>query len=367
MTTDNFLDLVRRSGVVEREGLEEFLAAFRKASPPPGEAVPLAEALVAAGLLTPFQANHLLQGRWRGFLIGKYRVLDLLGATSTGRVFLCEHPTMRRLVAVKVVAPGYTKDPSVVPRLYREARAVAALDHPNIARGFDIDCIGDMHFLVLEFLDGGSLANLVGRHGPLIRDAAVNYIWQASQGLQHAHEAGWIHRDTNPSNLLVDRQGVIKLLDLGLARPCADTRDPITQTHDRNNILGTIDYLGPEQATSNQVDPRTDIYGLGCTFYFLLAGRPPFPQGNIAEKLLQHQLKEATPIRSLRPDIPEELAAILRRMIAKQPAERLQTAKDVGQALLPWLKAQLLPPSAKEMPTYCPAVHFLLQLRGKRS
>ena len=312
----------------------------------------LGAALVRDGLLTPFQVAQFLQGKWRGFWIsGKYKLLDHLGVGGMGSVFLCEHRSMRRRVAIKVLPVAHAKDPVALERFYREARAAAALDHPNIVRAHDIDHDGKYHFLVLEYVEGASLQEIVKRGGPMDVTRAAHYVRQAALGLHHAHLAGLVHRDVKPANLLLDRQGVVKVLDMGLARFFHDEDDGLTKQHDERQILGTADYLAPEQAiNSHTVDMRADIYSLGATFYFLLAGRPPFGDGTVAQKLVGHQMRTPTPIRELRPETPEGLAEIVAKMMAKDPAGRYQTPAEVYEALAPWTQTPIPPPPEEEMP-----------------
>jgi serine/threonine protein kinase len=355
-TADEFLDLIRRSGVAEDARLGASLKRLTEGSGIPSEAKPLAEALVREGLLTFFQAEQLLQGKWKRFTIGKYKVLERLGAGGMGQVFLCEHKLMRRRVAVKVLPAAKAQDPSSLERFYREARAVAALDHPNIVRAYDIDHDESLHFLVMEYVDGANLQDLVKKAGPLDPVRACHYIFGAAVGLQHAHEMGLVHRDIKPGNILVDRAGVVKILDMGLARFFHDEEDQVTRKYDET-ILGTADYLSPEQALdSHGVDIRADIYSLGGTYYYLLTGKPPFPDGNVTQKLLWHQNREPTPVRSLRPEIPEEIAQVVARMMAKEPAQRYQTPAEVMAALAVWAQAPIAPPTDAEMPQLSPAL-----------
>src|SRR5262249_27270936 len=226
-----------------------------------------------------------------------------------GSVYLCEHKFMRRRVAVKVLPSAKAEESSALERFYREARAVAALDHPNIVRAYDIDQDDKLHFLVMEYIDGASLQEIVKRHGPLEVPRAAHYMRQSAEGLEHAHQtANLIHRDIKPGNILVDRTGLVKVLDMGLARFFNDDESCITAKYDEN-VLGTADYLAPEQALdSHDVDIRADIYSLGATFYFCLTGHTPFEGGTVAQKLIWHQTRQPKPIRALRPEVPEELA-----------------------------------------------------------
>jgi serine/threonine protein kinase len=361
-TADAFVGLVRKSGVVDAERLDAHLSRLHGTAGVPGQPDALAGELVRAGLLTPFQAGRLLRGKWGGFHVGRYRVLELIGAGGMGRVFLCEHRDTHRLVAVKVLPRDQSDDPSAVLRFYREARAAAALDHPHIVRAYEIDQEAKVHFLVMEYIDGVNFEDLVRRHGPLDPGRAAQYIRQAAQGLHHAHEAGVVHRDVKPGNVLLDRRGVVKLLDMGLARLFRDPQDNAPKLFGGGRVLGSVDYLAPEQAaTSAEVDARADVYGLGGTLYFLLTGRAPFPEGTVAEKLIWHQVREPRPIRALRPEVPEGLAAVVGRMMAKHPSQRYQTAAEVVAALGPWTRAPVPPPPEQEMPERCPAVRRLLQ------
>ena len=259
----------------------------------PTDPAKLAGLLVRDAILTYFQAEQLLQGKWKRFTIGKYKVLEQLGSGGMGQVFLCEHKLMRRRVAVKVLPTAKAEDPSSLERFYREARAVAALDHPNIVRAYDIDQDENLHFLVMEYVDGTNLQDLVKKVGPLDVLRACHYIYGAAIGLQHAHEIGPGPPRHQAGQHPVDRSGVVKILDMGLARFFHDEDDILTKKYDEN-VLGTADYLAPEQALdSHTVDIRADIYSLGATFYFLLTGSAPFPEGTVAQKLIWHQNRAA--------------------------------------------------------------------------
>jgi serine/threonine protein kinase len=346
----SFLELAVKAGVLDQRIAQEHGQAFEQNGH--GRLTPrqMAEILVRDGLLTAFQAENLLAGKWRGFLVaGKYRLLHRLGAGGMGCVYLCEHLFMHRRVALKVLPTAYSQDPDSVERFYHEARAVARLDHPNIVRAHDIDREDKLHFLVLEYVEGVNLHDLVQKHGPLSLARAANYIRQAALGLQHAHEAGLVHRDIKPGNLLIDRQGIVKILDMGLARFFDDERDFVPQP-ESGHVLGTADYLAPEQVLDSRVDIRADIYSLGLSFYYLLAGRSPFQDGTTSQKLIWHQVRLPKPIRSLRSEVPEELAAVIGKMIAKEPSLRHQTPLEVAAALTPWTQEQVPPPSAEELP-----------------
>ena len=296
-TIADFLALVRKSGILDENRLAAYLEKQRP-TPLPAEPKKFADCLVRDGLLTHFQAEQFLQGKWRRFTIGNYKVLERIGAGGMGSVFLCEHKFMRRRAAVKVLPISQSNDPAALQRFYREARAVAALDHPNIVRAYDIDQEDNLHFLVMEYVDGSSLQEIVQRGGRLDPIRSAHYISHAALGLQHAHEvAGLVHRDIKPGNIIVDRSGTVKVLDLGLARFFYDEDDLLTKKFDEN-VLGTADYLAPEQALdSHSVDIRGDIYSLGGTFYFCLTGLAPFADGTVAQKLIWHQSRQPKPLR----------------------------------------------------------------------
>jgi serine/threonine protein kinase len=354
-TTDELVDLLRKSGLIEPERIDAFVA---RAAADPAATTPRhwAGLLVLSGLLTRFQAEQILLGKWRGFTVGRYKVLERLGSGGAGTVYLCEHVKVRRKVAVKVLPTIRASNPAAVGRFHREARAAGVLNHPNLVKCHDIDQDGELHYLVMEYVDGANLHEIVARSGPLVPVRAAQYIRQAALGLQHAHEAGLVHRDIKPANILVDRTGTVRILDLGLARFYHDDNDLLTLKYDENNVLGTADYVAPEQAlNSHGVDIRADIYSMGCTFYYLLSGRPPFPGGKAAQKLIWHQVKPPTPIRELRPDVPEDMAAVVARMLAKDPRERYQTPAELAAALDPWAAVPVPPPRDDEMPQLCPA------------
>ncbi|MDB5308054.1 MAG: serine/threonine protein kinase [Gemmataceae bacterium] len=356
-TVPEFLDLVRKSGLLPDTTLDEVIDRHRAAGAIPQSIDQFAAVLVRESLLTFFQAKQLKLGRYKRFTIGsKYRLLELIGAGGMGAVYLCEHTLMKRLVALKVLPVEKLEDPSSLERFHREARAVAALDHPNIVRAYDIDQHEKLHFLVMEYVDGNSLQDVIARHGPMDPVRAAHYIAQSAVGLQHAHELGMVHRDVKPGNLLLERTGVIKVLDMGLARFFNKQQDSVTEKYDDKCVLGTADYLAPEQAVSSSVDIRADVYSLGGTFYFMLTGQTPFPDGTIAAKLVAHQTREPRPVESYRTDVPPGIVEIVRKMLAKEPGDRYQEPIDVAEALTEWADLPLDPPPAKEMPGLCPLV-----------
>lgn len=338
-SANQFLEVIERSGLVDNARLQREIAELEQMA---GGQVRqdtqvLSSHLTRKGLITGWQSERLLEGRHRGFFIGKYKLLDHLGTGGMSSVYLAEHPVMRRRVALKVLPTNRVTDSSYLRRFHREARAVATLDHPHIVRAFDVDRDGDVHYLVMEYVPGRDLKTLVEQDGPLLPRTAADYIRQAAEGLAHAHGAGLVHRDMKPANLLIDLRGTVKVLDLGLASVADDIDAALSREFD-DKVLGTVDYLAPEQALNSQLaDRRADIYGLGGTLYFALTGHPPFPTGSMAQRIMLHQTTEPADIRGERPDVPAELTAVCRRMMAKSPERRYQTMDEVSAALGDWL------------------------------
>ena len=364
ITLDSFLAVLKRSNLLTEGQVTTALEKFRAANPAASvEAKPFAEFLVRNKVLTVWQAEKVLQGKHKGFFLGRYRLLSLLGKGGMSSVYLAEHTVMKRRCALKVLPAKRVNDASYLGRFHREAQAVAALDHPNIVRAYDVDMTQDagidIHFLSMEFVQGKSLLELVQEKGLIPIQDAVEYIRQSAHGLDHAHKAGLVHRDIKPGNLLITSGGVIKILDLGLARFFNDEEASLTVEHDEK-VLGTADYISPEQAIdSHKVDHRTDIYSLGCTLYFLLTGHPPFNTGSLAQRLIAHQTKPAPTITAERPDVPASLIAIMDKMMAKKDVDRYQTAQDVADAMAAWLKQSTevaVPTSKPVMAAVAPAV-----------
>jgi tRNA A-37 threonylcarbamoyl transferase component Bud32 len=333
-STASLVDALGRCRLLEAAQLEEVVGDLQARLPDPQG---LAEELVRRGWLTSYQATLLLQGRGPELVLGQYVLLERLGEGGMGQVFKARHRNLGRVVALKLIRKERLDNPDAVRRFQREVRAAAALSHPNIVLAYDADQIGGTHLLVMEYVEGSTdLARLVRKHGPLPVCRACEYARQAALGLQHAHERGLVHRDVKPHNLLLTADGhVVKVLDMGLARldhpPGDDWSSTMTQ---EGVVMGTPDYLAPEQAlASHTVDVRADLYSLGCTLYFLLTGKVPFPGGTLAEKLLKHQLQEPRPLAQLRPDVPPGVAAVVRKLMAKRPGDRYQTPAEVAAAL----------------------------------
>lgn len=340
-TRKELLELIRKSGLLHKKQLK----ALEKECPSDNLQIILTW-LVKGGLITEYQGRELFAGRNKGFFIGKYKVLRPLASGGMGMVLHCEHIHMKHQVALKLLPQDVSADQHAIKRFYREARAVAAVRHPNIVKAFDVGQEGPWHCLVMEYVDGINLHKLVLKLGPLAETMAAHYMSQTATGMQEIMKSGLVHRDLKPSNLLLDREGVIKILDLGLARFTDQRADDLTRQLEYEHVLGTADFISPEQALrASDVDIRADIYALGMTFYFLLTGKLPFEGGSLATKLMAHQSRMPQPIHELVPTIDPKLEQVIVKMIQKEPKERFQSPQELVRALAPWTVQTLPPPS----------------------
>jgi serine/threonine-protein kinase len=301
----------------------------------------LARELVRRDWITPFQAEKLLDDKAQELELGPYVLLELLGEGGMGRVYKARHRLMNRVVALKVIRSDLLASSEARHRFQREIEAAARVWHPNLVAALDAAPIGESFVLVMEYVEGLTLAKLLSTEGiPPIRHAC-DWVRQAALGLGHAHDQGLIHRDVKPSNLMLTTKGrVVKVTDLGLARlealgdrltASAGTEEPITAS---GILIGTPDYLAPEQALSpRDADPRSDLYSLGCTLFHLLTGRPPFPGGTLTQKLLWHQNEAPPDPARLRSSLPAGLSQVVLKMIAKRPDQRYADAAAVVAAL----------------------------------
>jgi len=358
-----FLDLVRQSGLVDGTTLDRHLEQARSDGSLLANPGTCAGYLVHNGLLTNFQAEQILAGRWKRFSIGKYKVLEKLGSGSMDSVYLCEGNAAAPLIAVKVLPTALACHEELLQRFHREARALATVKHANIVRAYDINQDEGLHFIVMEFIDGSNLREIVERSGPLAPLRAAHYIRQAALGLQHIHEAaGLVHRDIEPRNIIIDRSGTVKIVDFGIALFAAES-DIKHSANPEPYYAGTASYIAPEQTRDFcGVDIRADIYCLGAVFYKCLVGRSPVSGGGTAaQKLLWHQNRQPPPIQTLRPEVPRELIELVEKMLAKDRGDRLQTPREVVEALTPWTQQPIGPPEDIEMPRHCPAIQALIR------
>ena len=338
ITTDEFLDLLKRSGLLEDKVYEDALAQIKREAPNEfSDARLLAAEYVKRDLLTSWHVRQLMKRKYKGFYLRQYRILGHIGSGGMSSVYLGEHTVMKRRVAIKVL-PKRRLNPTYLDRFAREAQAIATLDSQHVVRAYDVDRFEDVHYIVMEYFEGQNLRQLVEKEGPLDYEDVASYIRQAALGLADAHKCSIVHRDVKPDNILVDERGFVKILDLGLALLDESAFSLQGTSFDEDKILGTADYLAPEQALdSHGVDARADIYGLGATLYFCLVGKPPFPHGTISERLLAHQRKEPASIFNERPDAPADLVEICSSMMAKKPENRIQSAEQVAEIMKHWL------------------------------
>jgi len=359
--TDAFFEKLARSHLLPADRLAELRTTAAELVPQQ-----IAANLVTQSLLTRWQAKRLLAGQ-TAFFLGKYELLDELGRGGMGAVYKARQMPIGRIVALKIMADSLVSDAAAVARFEREIRAAAALNDPHVVSAFDAESVADTHFLVMEYVAGESLADVLKERGRLPVATACDYIAQAALGLEHAHEQGMVHRDIKPNNLLVTRDAekrpLIKVLDLGLARftNAAAADDELTAT---GQVMGTPDYMAPEQArNSRSADIRSDIFSLGCTLFRALTGRVPFSGQSAVEKLMARNLEDAPPLETMMLGAPAGLSAVVAKMLARDPAARFQTPREVVQALEPFAAALLLegsalsvsgPPSRELLPSSAP-------------
>jgi tRNA A-37 threonylcarbamoyl transferase component Bud32 len=302
----------------------------------------LSRELIRRDWLTPYQCNQILQGHGQRLIVGANRLLERVGEGAMGEVYRAWNVRLGRVVAVKMIHKEHLQSGKAMERFRREVRTASQLDHPNIVLVRDADEADGRTFLVMDFVEGEDLSRRVKTQGPLPIVQAVEFARQAALGLQHASERGVVHRDIKPSNLLVatgpDGAPLVKILDFGLARLDNDsiTMQRLTMA---GNLIGTVDYIAPEQAVdAHAADTRADVYGLGCTLFFLLTGKPPFGGNSVVEKITARRDEPPPSVRTLRPEAPTGLSLVLQKMMARAPAERYQTPLEAAQALAPFTK-----------------------------
>ncbi|MCY3015052.1 MAG: serine/threonine-protein kinase [Planctomycetota bacterium] len=290
----------------------------------------VADVLVERGTLTRFQATQMLAGR-RKLTLGQYRILDVLGQGGMGQVFRAEHAMMGREVAVKVL-PRAKSTPDTEAAFQREIRMLGRLDHPNLVRALDAGHDGKVFYLVTELVEGVDLRKQVLKYGTLDEVAAAAVVSQVARGLAYAHVEGLVHRDVKPGNILVTPAGRAKLLDVGLAGSVLES-----ESTRLGRVVGTMDYMAPEQIRSpDTVGPAADVYGLGCTLYFVLAGQVPFPGGTRQEKARRQLTELPAPIQKFAPGVSDAFCRVVEAMMDKDPVQRIGTADAVIEWLRPW-------------------------------
>lgn len=343
-SASEFLDTLHRSKLLAPEVFQAIESKIDDSAPP--EAMALAKSLVKAGHLTRLQATRLLEGRTRGFFINDYRIDEVLGSGGMGFVYIARNMKTGEEVALKMLCEQSEVDAGLLARFRLEAEAGQKLHHHAIIRtheiGKAIGLYGDIHYMVMDLVRGVGVDELISMAGPISWPVACHIVRHVSAGLHHAHRQGLVHRDIKPANILVDENANAKVLDFGLSVASQSVQDDefsLAMIFGQD-CLGTADYIAPEQATDSfNVDRRADIYSLGATLYYMLCGHVMFPDRKTRAEKIDAQLGESPrPIRELVPSVPEEVAAIMNRMLAKNREHRFETARGVSAALAPFAK-----------------------------
>ena len=332
---DKFVANLAKSGLVAASTIERAHAQLDD-GPASDAPVRLARLLIQQGALTTYQARKVLAGATKGFFLGEYRILRSLGEGGMGKVYLAANQKDGLRVAIKVLPPSKAADGGqALLRFRREMELSRRVRHPNLARTIDVGHAGNVHFMVLEYVPGESLYQLVKhpRGGPLRVPDAARYFLKVIDGLGAAHDGGLVHRDIKPSNLMVTPDGDARILDLGLAR-AMDEESPLTRP---NVVIGTLDYASPEQlGNASRADRRSDLYSLGCTMYFALAGRAPFEGGDVVNKIFKQRMDDPEPLERVAKSVPAAFAAIVRKLMAKDPDDRYQDCGQLRGDLARW-------------------------------
>ena len=356
----DLLPVIRKSGILNDRQFEEIKAKVL-AGDLPFDPRALANRLIRDKVLTEYQAKRFLSNRPHGLMIDKYIIQDRLGSGSMGRVYKASHPMMGRTVALKIIAPEIITNARVVARFQREMKMVGRLDHPHVVRAFDAGQVGQMLYIVMEYVPGESLGQRFRAKGPISPADVVDYATQAALGLFHAHEQGIVHRDVKPSNLLLNEEGVIKVLDLGLG-VLMEADDALSFATADGIAVGTIDYMSPEQACGKEVDGRSDLYSLGCSMYHLMTGKLPFTGNTPVERLGKRISGKPVPILEVKLDVPASLVAVMDRLLANRPGDRYASGAEAAEALQN-LTRKKAAPKPKEAPTIIKTVEVRVEVR----
>jgi eukaryotic-like serine/threonine-protein kinase len=344
LSADDFLKAILRSGLLDQAMLKEALRSVPRDDR--GDARAVAEHFIKAGHLSRFQADKLLKGAAVGLVLGPYQVLAPLGKGGMGTVYLARDGRGGQLVALKVLAPKKARNEErMKARFLREMEMSQRVSHPHLAWTYEAGQIQGVYYIAMEYIPGKSLYRVVAEGGPLPVPRAARLMAEVAAALEHAHNQGLIHRDLKPSNILVTPHDHAKVLDLGLALIEGEQGADKRVIGGQGYIVGTMDYIAPEQSTdATKADRRSDVYSLGCTLYFALTGRPPFPGGTSKEKIQKHRTEEPEPILSLRPDLPLGFANLVHRMMAKDPDERFPSAVAAEEELERWANGEPVAP-----------------------
>jgi serine/threonine protein kinase len=334
---DDFLRLILRSGLLDRTQLQEAMRSMPAAER--NSATAIAEHLVKLGKLSRFQANKLTQGSYRGLVLGSFQLLAPIGRGGMGgMVYLARDQRSSQLLALKVLPPDRARsEERILARFRREMEMSQRVSHPHVAWTFDVGVCQGIHYMAMEYIPGKSLQRLVAEEGPLPVSRTARLMAEVASALEHTHTQGLVHRDIKPANIMVTPHGHAKLLDLGLALVRGEKGGMREVIGGQGYVVGTMDYIAPEQTEDpTRVDGRSDIYSLGCTMYYALSGKLPFPGGDNKEKMQKQREEKPRPLEELNPGVPAGFIALVNRMMAKDPAQRFQTAGEAEQAFQQW-------------------------------
>jgi hypothetical protein len=318
--------------------------------------------LIVKQYVTPYQADRVLRGQVDYFYFNEYKLLDRIGKGKMAGVYKGIH-RLGQVVAIKVLPPSKVKDTEAFGRFQREARLAQRLKHANVVRTFQLGQTGNLHYLVMEYLEGETFADMIQRRGKLPPAEAAQIVYQALLGLTHIDEQKMVHRDLTPENLMIlplvtpGEPGVVKILDIGLGRATFDEGggNDVNLTRE-DSVLGSPDYLAPEQARSAHTsDVRADIYSLGCVLYHAIAGQVPFVAKNAVQKMIAHSSQKPTPLATFVPGMPEALQQIIDTMMAKDPGQRYGTPAFAARALKGFLESQTVSTNAPKLAELVPA------------
>jgi serine/threonine-protein kinase len=355
--TDPFFCALEQSGLLPAEQVEELKAQYAEK-----ELTAVSDQLVREQVLTPYQMRRLSEGQHSGLVLGPYHILEELGRGGFGLVYKARHTVMDRVVALKVIAPQWFQDAHVLELFQREVMAITRLDHPNIARAYDANFIDGTLYLAMEYVDGPSLEKRVKDEGPLPIPLACAVMHQTALTLEFAHRHGMVHRDIKPANLLLPRASaapaaggppvLVKVVDFGLARLHAGGSEQQHTLRRDGGGIGTPAFMSPEQWRNvHDVDIRSDLYSLGCTFYFALTRRLPFVGETAMDTCAKHIYDEPIPPAQWRPEIPAAVDSIVRRLMAKKPEGRFATPTELAQALAEVLLSRCWEPANRSSGT----------------
>jgi serine/threonine protein kinase/tetratricopeptide (TPR) repeat protein len=349
VSISDLMPIVRRSKILSERRCAEIEAKVASGEYP-REPELLAESLVRDDILTGYHARRFLENRPDNLIVGRYLLLDRIGAGAMGRVYKAKHLMMGRVVAVKILSMRHSTSGTRIPRFRREMQIVGMLDHPNIVRAFDADQIGGILYIVMEYIPGHSLSELFKTRGRLPIADVIWYGSQAALGLDHAHQRGIVHRDIKPSNILVGDSKKVKILDLGLGVFLEREEDDEFKT-EAGVAVGTMDYLSPEQACMRKLDGRSDVYSLGCTMYHLICGRLPYEGESSMERMAVRIAGQTVPLADAMPGLPPQVVRVIEKMLARDPADRFQTAGEASEALRSLIRPRTVPSAISSSPT----------------